>query len=160
VFSFRTSLAVHRVSILRWLLEQGATPNPSSGLERTSPLAYAAEQADPAALHILLSYGAEDPEAIFHAIGVRGNERNGTATMEALIEHGADINYVSERWATPLCLAIRFGGEEKLRLLLKHGANPVIRSQCGRFNAYECAAEWNRQRFYDIMEETCRSAAP
>jgi hypothetical protein len=115
---------------------------------------------DPTPAQILLSHGAEDPEAIFHAIGLRALG-NGTATMEALIEHGVDINYASTRWATPLCQAIYLKDEEKLRLLLKHGADPRVKAPgvC-RLDAYEYAVELNRERFYEIMEETCRSSAP
>ncbi|KAI4614289.1 uncharacterized protein J4E87_009509 [Alternaria ethzedia] len=71
------------------------------------------------------------------AIGVRG-QRNGIATMAVLIDHGADVNYVSKKWATPLDHAVRHNAKEKLLYLLKHGADPTIRcKERGREELYE-----------------------
>jgi ankyrin repeat protein len=154
------------VPLLRWLLEQGASPNtkstrqPGSCAQRLTPLAQAATLADPTALEVLLFYGAQDPMAIFHAIGLRGGQGNGTVTMKVLIQRGADVDYVSTRWATPLCQSVRIADEEKLKLLLDHGANPAIRSRGRSTNAYEYAVELGRTRFFDIMEATCGSSAP
>jgi hypothetical protein len=61
-----------------------------------TPLAETAKLSDPTALRVLFFHGAKmDPEAMFHAIGARG-QRNGTATLQVLVEHGADVNYVSK----------------------------------------------------------------
>jgi ankyrin repeat protein len=124
-----------------------------------TPLADAAVLSDPTALRTLLSYGATDPDAMFHAIGLR-RQHNGTATMEALIENGADVNYVSRRWSTPLHRAIRVYDEEKLMLLLDHGADPSVRSLGGRWSALEVAMDLGRADLVDVMEAAQGQRAP
>jgi hypothetical protein len=70
-------------------------------------MADAATLSDPSALDNLLSHGARlNSLAIFHAIGIRA-QRNGTNTLKVLVEHGAEVNYVSRRWGTLLCYAVR-----------------------------------------------------
>jgi len=105
--------------LLRWFLDHGANPNTksvrrgASCLQPCTPLAAAAEFDYTTALYILLSYGAEmDPLALFHAIGVRG-QANGMATTIALVECGADVNYMASLWATPLHHAVKWGAKEK-----------------------------------------------
>jgi ankyrin repeat protein len=110
---------------------------------------------------MLLSYGAEmDPLAIFYAIGGIRNQDNGTATLEMLIDHDADINYVSDRWCTPLCYAIRRSKNVKLKLLLNHGANPDIKPLNFGVSALEYAKEQGRMDLYELMEVTRRWSAP
>lgn len=92
-----------------------------------------------------------DPLALFSAIGVRG-QRNGIATMAVLIDHGADVNYVSKKWATPLDHAVRHNAKEKLLYLLKHGADPTIRCKVGRTTPIEYAQERGREELYEILK--------
>lgn len=147
--------------MLRWLLEHGADPNvmaerpPGAALSihRWTPLANAAELTDPTALQILLSYGAElDPQALFHAIGAYPRQRNGIATMAVLIDHGADVNYVAEKWATPLHLAVRRNSKEKVRYLLERGADPTLRYKEGGTTASEYALQCGRTELHEILE--------
>jgi ankyrin repeat protein len=92
-----------------------------------------------------------DPEAIFYAIGI-SYQRNGTATLEALIDHGANVNYVSKRWCTPLHYAVYRGTLDKVRLLLERGADPDIKVLGGRRSAFESAKARDRMEMCDLME--------
>lgn len=122
-------------AILIWLLDQGANPNTMAGHapggnHPFSPLCEAAEHMYPFALLILLGKGAAlDPEAIFYAIG---SANNGTATLQTLIEYGADVNYVHKIWGTPLLHCIRTKQMEKLRVLFETGADLVMKDARGR----------------------------
>ena len=82
---------------------------------------------DPCPAEIFLSHGAKmDSSLLFSAIGGHTWTR-GTATLELLIQRGADINCVSERWGTPLFHAVDWVKEDQLRILLDNGANPAYR---------------------------------
>jgi hypothetical protein len=133
---------------------------PGSCLQSSTPLAKAATLSDPTPLQMLLSHGAKmDPEALFHAIGIR-SQANGMSTLMMLIEHGADVNYVSERWCTPLYHCVRLHQESKLRLLLQHGADPDGRSLIGGTTALEYAKERGRMNLYGLMKEAQNRTAP
>jgi ankyrin repeat protein len=165
-FSCPTSFALYCEPLLRWLLEHGANPSTMSTRAHGSctgphtPLVEAAEFSDPTVLRLLLAHGAAlDPEAMLHAIG-RRRQDNGTATMEVLIEHGADVNYVSARLDSPLCTAIRTNAVEKLKLLLDHGADPTSRRSKGSMSALEYASTLGHTHLVHIMEAASGKTAP
>jgi ankyrin repeat protein len=111
-------------------------------------------------MEILLSYGAEmDPEAIFFAIGF-GRQFNGTATLEMLIDHGADVNHVSHRWRTPLIHAVWYQREKDLRVLLAHGADPTILGTKGGGSALDIAKARRRMDFVRLMEVAGTNGTP
>ena len=157
------SRALSNEILLRWLLDHGADPNtraerrfPGSTFEPKTPLAEAARLPDPTPLRILLTYGAQmDPEAIFYAIGVDRGTAPGTATMEVLYDHGADLNFISERWSTPLNFAIRRNLPRKLKFLLDHGADPNLRPTKWDQTAFEYAKERGAGNLYKMLEESC-----
>ncbi|KAH4017307.1 hypothetical protein HBH61_156150 [Parastagonospora nodorum] len=158
--------ALESENLLRWLLEHGANPNvispklPGSCSHPGTPLMDAAELSDPTALRTLIAHGATlHPEILFYAIGLRHNS-NGTATMEALIEHGADINYVSPRRSTPLYAAVRVCDEEKIRFLLARGADPHLKVADGHLSALEYARRLGRTHLVSIMEAAGGDSAP
>lgn len=152
---------------LRWLLEHGADPNLSSErreigscLQRATPLNYASKLSDPNSVNILLSHGAIlDPDAIYHAIGIR-YQKNGTATLKALIDHGADVNHNSKRWSTPLFHTVRIGSPEKLRLLLASGVDPEIQSLNTHTLPLELAKKKGRMEMYELMKAACSQKMP
>lgn len=95
----------------------------------STPLMYAALYGDADCVRRLLADGA-DPNI--------KNESGATALMWAtdslektqmLVEHGADVNAVSEFGRTPLLIAAgRSGSSAVLKVLLDHGANPNAHS--------------------------------
>jgi ankyrin repeat protein len=112
----------------------------------------AAKLDDTTPLESLLSHGDEvDPLAIFSSIGVRG-QKNGTSAMAVLIDHGADVNYVSNTWGTPLMHAVQWKNEEKLRYLLNHGADPTIRSNVTGMTPADLAAKRGQIELYEILQ--------
>jgi ankyrin repeat protein len=120
----------------------------------------AAERSDSKALRILLSHGATlGPEILFHAIGLRQNF-NGTATMEALIEYGADINCFSSRRSTPLIAAVRIGDEDKIRFLLARGADPNLKASDDHLSALSYARRLGRMHLVSLMEAAGGDIAP
>ncbi|KAF1917523.1 ankyrin repeat-containing domain protein [Ampelomyces quisqualis] len=157
--------AVNYPKSLRWLLDQGADPNLMSETRETgscarpaTPLARAAKLSDPTSLELLFSYGARmDPEAIFHAIGIR-HQPNGTATLGALIHHGANVNHISRRWVTPLYHAVRRNQMEKLKLLLQHGADPDLSYM--DISALDCAKKEGRLEMYELMQGARSQSLP
>jgi hypothetical protein len=159
-------VALDHGSTLIWLLEQGASPNTrsvrvGSGFcdQVITPLSEAARLSDPNPLLILLSYGAKiDPEAIFYAIvGHRGHP-NGPATLKALIEHGADVRHVSQRWVTPLLHAVKYDQVEKMRLLLDAGADPRVPYLERNSTALSMAKEMGRMDLWAMMRASYRTA--
>lgn len=151
--------------MLKWLLDHGADPNihsvrRGSCVPKYTPLARAATLSDTGPLRILLSCERMrmDPEAIFFAIGF-GRQFNGTATLKVLIEHGADVNYVSKNWYTPLFHAAWRGYEEKVRVLLENGADPMKDSDhAGRKSAMDVAKEKGYENLYEMMQMSVMGA--
>jgi ankyrin repeat protein len=124
-----------------------------SCFETSTPIAEAATLSDPSSLQILLAHGAKmDPDAIFYAIGVTRGSTPGTATMKVLIEHGADVNCLSEHWGSPLYYAVRRNRKEKLKLLLEHGADPNVKPPRCNCTALELAKEQDYMDLYRLME--------
>ncbi len=73
---------------------------------------------------------------LHHAAGF-GN----LATMNLLLEHGADVNAGNKRKSTPLLWSLH--DEVKVRLLLDHGANIAARTIDGRTPVYQAASMAN-----------------
>lgn len=129
------------------------------GRESHTPLADAAENPTSEAVHLLLLHGAEDSEAIFYAIGLRGQD-NGTATLQALVDHGVNINYLSQSWGTPLYQAVCVSDKEKVELLLAHGADPHIKSLGRGLSALDLAREKGLSDYVAIIEKASGQMGP
>jgi ankyrin repeat protein len=63
------------------------------------------------------------------------------ATMQLLLEHGAEVNAGNRRKSTPLFWSLN--DEAKVRLLLEHGANISARAVDGRTPVYQAASMGN-----------------
>ena len=116
-----------RAQWLRLVRDRPALAN-RKGPGGSTPLMYAALYGDAAAVRTLLEIGA-DPNA--------RNEAGATALMwavrdrekvELLVGRGADVNARSNDGRTPLLIAASWpGGLEVVKLLLDHGAAPVVK---------------------------------
>src|SRR5438093_1447612 len=131
-------------TMVKRLLAAGADPNVAL-LAGETPLMVAARSGSPAVVEQLLVKGA-DPNAGgpgftgLHEAVMRRNER----IVAALLDHGADANAPLRTWtplrrssrdfnfdpelvgATPFWLAARYREPAIMRLLLKHGADPLF----------------------------------
>jgi ankyrin repeat protein len=72
--------------------------------------------------------------------------------MAVLIDHGADVNYESNTWGTPLFHAVQWKNEVKLRYLLSHGADPTIRSKVTGMTPADLAAKRGQIELYEILQ--------
>ena len=156
--------ALHSETLLRWLLNHGANPNTESVRRRGS---FAALHPDRCGIEpsrpnptpdSTVSRGWNGSTSFVHAIGVR-RQRNGTATMAVLIDHGADVNYLAKNWARPLSHAVRYNAKEKLVYLLSRGADPTLRSKSGWTSA-ELAQKSGLPELYEILKEAEACHAP
>ena len=122
---------------LKLLLDNGANPNArridskrKSGQQRNNALVFAAGNADPRYLAMLLEYGG-DP----NTHNSNGEPLTYVATLQdqwpnvkMLIEHGANINeglYAPESYNTVVAWYSSFGNFEQVYWLLQHGADPT-----------------------------------
>ena len=122
---------------LKLLLDNGANPNArridsqrTSGQQRNNAMVFAAGNADPRYLAMLLNFGG-DP----NTHNSNGEPLTNVATLQdrwpnvkMLIEHGANINeglYVSESYNTAVAWYSSFGNFEQVYWLLQHGADPT-----------------------------------
>ncbi|KAH7063884.1 ankyrin repeat-containing domain protein [Paraphoma chrysanthemicola] len=130
-------MAIHHDIILRWLLERGADASRRSTYDygqwcadMCTPMAQAARMGGNGVvpLQTLLEFGVEiDPLALLWAVNGTRRGRRSVTTMKILIEAGADVNYVSKRWSTPLSQAARCGDIDQIQMLLEAGADPRVR---------------------------------
>lgn len=108
---------------------------------------------DDTPLKILLAYGAEmDPLASFHAIGSR-RCRNDMAITIALVEHGADVNYMARLWATPLHHAVSANAKDQVVYLLENGADPGIHATVSKSKPVDWAKQKGKAELVKILVE-------
>ena len=122
--------------LARVLASHGANPNYVGGSQEYSPLHLAVKGFNYAYAEVLLQYRAnismktaQDNEAI-HEVGGRYDttEDEFYDFYDLLLRHGAKINAIGNNRRTPLMEAARFGVQpEKIRALLRHGANKDLR---------------------------------
>src|SRR5712691_8686627 len=98
------------------------------------PLTFAVRAGDVAKTRALLAGGA-DPN---RPVGVNGwpplvhaVHKNALGTAEVLLERGADINRGGPEGMTPLMMAAGYGNDDMVDLLLRHGADPHLRTKDG-----------------------------
>ena len=127
-----------------------------------TPLANAARAGDVAAIHQLISRGADPNEIrgqnnwtpLLHAI-----HTGQIGSVNALLDGGADINRLSGDGITPLMMAAGYGYTDIVQLLLKRGANPRVADHSG-FRAVDIAAagvaDIDRFTLFQCQDETVR----
>jgi ankyrin repeat protein len=74
-----------------------------------------------------------------------------TNIIKALLKAGAFINALAPNQNTPLMMAVLFGGEKAVKLLLSHGANPHLRNNAGR-SAIDLAHNHHKDRIIKVLQ--------
>ncbi|KAK0250461.1 hypothetical protein LTR01_007538 [Friedmanniomyces endolithicus] len=138
---------------LHWLLNHGASPNVPCGRTNDTPLSRAARMNLMEPIDLLLQHGAElkASNALHAAASGGGPDDESLATMQRLIELGADVNAIEAMHVkrsghnigihgTALHGAIRASKPLRVRWLLEHGADGTIRNE-GGYSPLEWAKE-------------------
>ncbi len=71
--------------------------------------------------------GLNEWPPLLHAV-----HKNQLATAKVLLEHGADVNRGTHDGTTPLMMAAGYGNDRMVALLLRHGADPHLRTSGGK----------------------------
>lgn len=72
--------------------------------------------------------------------------------VEVLVNHGADLNVISKDGQPPLVLAVGNGNETICRLLVEHGADPLIKDSMG-MSALAYARLFKKERLVALLEK-------
>ena len=114
--------------ILQATIDHGADVN-STNMYGETALLIACKKGNIDAIHVLLNAGADpnianakDETCIHHAI-VEGCSKE---TLQAIINHGADVNSTNKNNVTSLMTACENGNIDAIDVLLNAGANPNI----------------------------------
>jgi ankyrin repeat protein len=145
--------------IIEMLIKAGANVNTVEKEHHQTPLMYAAAAKKSAGemVRLLLSKGADvkprelyydwpsqisqEPRVQYHPVGgltaLLYAARNGCyECVEALIQHGADVNVPTPEGVTPLLIALDNDNNDIAKLLLDHGAKPGVWDWWGRTALY------------------------
>ena len=155
----RFDIGLSLSNVAQLLLEHGADVNARDN-DHSTPLHFAAQYGRIEVVHVLLeqaaNLGAEDGDrkTAFPAVSEYVNARNAEGksplhlasqgsyyegqnvnlsnVARLLLEHGADVNALSNDSSTPLHFAARRGRIEVVHVLLEHGANAGAEDDNGR----------------------------
>jgi len=145
--------------IVELLIKAGANVNTTEEEHHQTPLMYAAAAKKNAGemVRLLLSKGADfkprelyydwpsqisqEPRVQYHPVGgltaLLYAARNGCyECVEALMQHGADVNVPTPEGVTPLLIALDNDNNDIAKLLLDHGAKPGVWDWWGRTALY------------------------
>ncbi len=161
------------------LLENGGTTNPPLPEGFNSPLWWAVAEDDPIITAMLLAYQADVNFSSKEGITplMLAAWKGDMATCGSLLNLGANVNaqdliassdqhtiltnsnaiYWPGARMTPLMLAAWNGHEPVARLLLEHGADPMLRDASGR-TAYEIAQVQNYFAIHNLILESIKPA--
>ena len=102
--------------------------------ENTTALMIACEKGNEGATDVLLKAGADPNIAdgdgntwIYYAVA--GNCRKGL--LQAILDHGSDVNAINTNNVTPLMVACKKGNVDAINVLLKSGADPNMIDKSG-----------------------------
>ena len=117
------------LNAIKWFLHGGINVNTAGSFRNASPLYMAAYSYDYEAAKLLLSYAANvhqldfEKETALHTAAYHSYVGKGDVKLIGLlIDHGANVNVVSDKRVTPLDWAMMFGTQEVADYLRKHGA--------------------------------------
>jgi len=102
--------AGHRVELVRLFLAAGADPNSTINHRQSGPLHYAADG---------------------YIIGPDWNAKRQVATIQCLLDAGAEINAQDKNGAAPLHRAVRTRCAAAVKCLLERGSNATPRNKSG-----------------------------
>jgi len=138
--------------LTRMLIDAGGDPNDAGSREVGEALYHATEFADPTCAALLVDAGT-DPEVVSHCLGRALNfsnhamvemlcrhgararaahlhqavaRRRPARTVEVLLGAGAPIDEPAENGLTALRIATRWGNDELVQVLVRHGADPSL----------------------------------
>uniref|UniRef100_A0A7S4GFF4 Probable pectate lyase C n=1 Tax=Eutreptiella gymnastica TaxID=73025 RepID=A0A7S4GFF4_9EUGL len=146
---------------MKWLLENGASPNVTSA-SGTTPLLLAIYRKSQGAVSMLLGRGANlgtaDPQGItaLHAAAMMGDGK----ILQVLLDKAHKMNVQTAAGRTPLHYAIIFQNYECAQLLLQKSVDPYIEDKSGGM-PINYAADEGYTLLHDPQEEQlfqmCRS---
>ena len=114
--------------VLQNIIDHGADVNVTNNENQTA-LLLACEDGNENAITVLLKAGADpniadaDGDICLHDAVRRDNSKE---VIQAIIDHGADVNATNQDNCTALMFACHKGNEEIINILLKAGADPSI----------------------------------
>ena len=124
-------------NLVKLLLDHGADADPQPLKNGATPLSKAVENISYKTAILLLEHGAKPNNDTCENMPILNYLCNSIYTpeeyeaeklrlIEALLQHGADVDYFSKCYATPLFLACRCNNIDVVKLLLEYGANVNI----------------------------------
>ncbi|MGI8966009.1 MAG: ankyrin repeat domain-containing protein, partial [Limisphaerales bacterium] len=114
-----------KLTVAKFLLENGADVNALTGQQHRTPLLLAAETGNRAMVELLISKAADinakdyNNQSALHI----SSEQGFKAVVQTLLENKADVNAKTYQGQTPLHVAISKGNKAVAELLLANGAN-------------------------------------
>ena len=115
----------YAVSIVEWLLENGADPN-KSDMHGKTPLTIACSEGNTKAVELLLMHNANTnkTDRDGHTPLLLAINRNNIEVVRLLLDFDADVNILGIDGKTPLYIACEEGNAELVKLLLRYDADP------------------------------------
>jgi ankyrin repeat protein len=146
------------IPTIRMLLDAGARPQDQMkllGIFHSSPLGYAVTNNDTATTKLLLERGGDVNEIdVDSGVALLGWAAigNRVGPLDALIAHGAKVNYVDKLGMTPLLYAasIDWGDTVVIQKLIAAGADPQIKTPEGRA-ALDLAQMYRHGRMTSVL---------
>ncbi len=115
--------------VWEWLLQNGANPNVSAGIDEDTPLHVAARDGSAKRVDLLLRHGAEvelennqGDTPLIKAVDVGNGHETTFCAVDLLLKRGADVDSINDLLITPLDAAARRGDYATFLLLLQNGA--------------------------------------
>lgn len=126
-----------------------------------SPLMLAALKGDVEAVKALLMRGADVNKTgwtpLHYAASAPGQVQVRIAAL--LLENHAYIDAESPNGTTPLMMAVHYGSQDCVQLLINEGADPTLKNQLG-LTAYDFAMRANRSEAAELVAAAVRQRQP
>ncbi len=123
---FINAIRENRTDLVKLYIESGISPDAVSKIgEKPVPaIFFALDRQFDLIVQMLVKAGANVKKSIKGVtVLMKAVEKSSTATVELLIEKGADVNQSGENGLTPLMIAIERGNMDAFLILLRSGAD-------------------------------------